>query len=137
MKRFDVADAPSGVGLTAYGRTLEELFAHLALGMFGVRADVTAVQPMATVPIFVHAEKLDELLVGWLRELVLAAARDGLVFMNCQVHQVAPTAVGGEAVGEAYDPERHVLLRDITSVTSPESAVRRDGELWAAQVTLT
>lgn len=137
MKRFDVADAPAGVGLTGYGRTLEELFAHVALGMFGVRADVTRVQPMATVPVFVHAEGLDGLLVGWLRELVTAAARDGLVFMNCRVHQVAETAVGGDITGEAYDPQRHTLLRDIASVTAPDPAVRRDGALWVAQVTLT
>lgn|SRR3989338_802994 len=137
MRRFEITEVSGGgIGLTGYGRTLEELFAHLALGMFGVRADVTAVQPMATVPIFAHAEGVDAVLLGWLRELVMASARDGLVFMNCRVRQVAETAVGGEAMGEAYDPQRHPLLRDIASVTSSEPVVRRDGALWVAQVTL-
>lgn len=151
MRRFEITEAGGGsVGLTGYGRTLEELFTHLALGMFGLRADVTTVQPMASVPIFAHADDLDMLLVAWLRELLFAAERDRLVFMNCRVHQVTlvpadhpagtsekPNLCMGEAVGEALDPDRHTLSRTLKAVTSREAAVRRDGDLWVAHVTLT
>ncbi|MBI4226670.1 MAG: archease [Candidatus Omnitrophica bacterium] len=141
MKRFDMVDAPAGVGLTGYGRTLEELFTHMALGVLSVRADLATVQPMASIPILAQADSLDELLVAWLRELLFAAARDGLVFMNCRVTQIAPAApqclMSGEAVGEALTPGRQALLREIKAVTAQEAGVRREGELWTAQVTIT
>ena len=139
MKRFEIIDRAETAGLTGYGRTLEELFAHMALGMFGARADVTAVQPMASIPILTEAEHLDGLLVAWLRELLHAAARDGLVFMNCRVGQVEPNLhmMSGEAVGEALDPERHTIYREVSTVTAGASpAVRRDGDLWVADVLL-
>ena len=134
MRRFEVTEGSEGVGLTGYGRTLEELCAHLALGMFGLRADVTMVQPMATVPVIAQADDLDRLVVAWLQELLVAAHRDGLVFMNCRVHQVAPTAMNWEAVGQALDPERHTLYRELATVTGGAGVVRRDGDLWVAHV---
>lgn len=134
MKRFEVLDHTADVGLRGYGRTLEELFAHMALGMFGLIADVTTVQPMASVPILVQADDLEGLLVAWLKELLYAASRDHLLFMNCKVHQVIPTAVSGEATGEVFNPDRHAVFREIKAVTYHQLAVRREGELWVAEV---
>lgn len=138
MKRFEVLDHTADIGLKGYGRTLEELFTHMALGMFSVRAETTTVQPMASIPILAQADDLNALLVAWLRELLLAAERDGLVFMNCRVAQLVPagqpTSLSGEATGEALNPDRHTLLREIKAVTYHEAAVRREGDLWTAQV---
>ena len=134
MRRYEILDHTADIGLTGYGRTLDELFLHMAQGMFGVRADVTAVQPMASIPILVHAEDREGLLLAWLKELLFAAERDRMVFMNCRIVQLLPTALSGEAVGEAYDPSRHTLFREIKAVTHHGVEVRRDGELWTAQV---
>ena len=135
MTRYAILHSPTGLTLTGYGRTLEELFGNLALGMFGVVTDVTAVQPMASIPILAQAETLEALLVAWLTELLHAAARDQLLFMNCRVHQVTPTAVSGEATGEVLDPARHTVSRTLKSVACDESGVRHLGDQWVAQVT--
>ncbi len=149
MTRFEILDQLGGVGLKGYGRTLEELFGNLALGMFGLVAEVTVVQPMASVPILAQAETLEALLVAWLNELLRAAARDQFLFMNCRVHNVTPVPVdnpagageppilciSGEATGEVLDPSRHPLSRTIKVVTGHESGVRHVGDQWVAQVT--
>lgn len=134
MKRFEIFDHTADIGLRGWGRTLEELFLNIALGMFGLRADVTTIQPMASVPVLAQADDLDGLLVAWLRELLYAGERDRMVFMNAKIHQVTPTAISGEATGEALDLDRHTLLRELKAVTYHEAAVRRDGDLWTAQV---
>ncbi len=139
MTRYEILQHPTDLGLKGYGRTLEELFSNLALGMFGLVTDVTAIQPMASVPIFAQAETLEALLAAWLNELLHAAARDQLLFMNCRVHRVIPDGphlgVSGEATGEVLDPSRHVLSRTIKTVTCHESGVRHAGDQWVAQVT--
>lgn len=136
MTRFELVDHTAGIGLRGYGRSLEELFLHMALGMFGIIADVTTVQPMASVPILAQADDLDSLLVAWLTELLHAGQRDQLVFMNAQVFQVipAPPGISGQATGEAFDPARHPLHRAMKAVTAHEAAVRREGGLWVASV---
>lgn len=139
MTRFEITDQSGRVTLKAWGRTLEELFTHMALGMFGARADVTAVQPMASIPILAQGDDFDALLAAWLRELIAAAARDQLVFMNCRVTQVAMApselcVATGEVVGEVLDSERHAIAREFSTVREP--VVRRDGELWMAEAVL-
>ena len=147
MKRFEILDHTADVGLRGYGRILEELFAHMALGMLGLVAETTTVQPMASIPIMAQADDLELLLVAWLKEILFAAERDHLVFVNCRVMQVMPTAVTsqgavvrppfavatGEATGEALDPTRHTVFREIKAVTRHELSVRREGDLWVAQ----
>jgi len=138
MKRYDIIDHTADVGITGYGRTLEELFLHMALGMFGLIADVTSIQPMASVPILVQADDLEGLLVAWLKELLYAAERDHLFFMNCRVHQLIPDkpnlCMSGEATGEAIDHDRHQVFREVKAVTYHELGIRREGDLWVARV---
>lgn len=134
MRRFEIFDHTADIGLKGYGRTLEELFLNMALGMFGLIADVTTVQPMASVPVLAQADDLEGLLVAWLRELLYASARDKILFMNARVDQVTPTAVSGQATGEALDSERHALLREVKAVTYHGISVRREGDLWVGEV---
>ena len=136
MTRYEVFDHTADLGVKGYGRTWDELLTHMALGMFGVMADVTVVQPMASIPILAQAEDEAALVVAWLRELLYASERDRLVFMNCRIHQATPTAVSGEATGEAYDPTRHLLFREVKAVTYHGASVVREEGLWVAQVIL-
>ncbi len=89
---------------------------------------------MASIPILVQGETTEALLVGWLKELVVAGARDQMLFMNCRVHQLAATAMSGEATGEVLDLDRHQVFRTIKAVMPHELSVHREGDVWAAQV---
>ena len=134
MTRFEILDHTADIGLQGYGKTLEELFAHMALGMFSLIAETTTIQPMASIPILAQAEGPELLLAAWLREILFAAARDQMVFVNCRVHQVMPAGMTGEVTGEVADPQRQTIFREIKAVTQHALSVRQEGDLWTARV---
>ncbi len=134
MKRYEVVEQSADVGIRGYGRSTEELFSHMALGLFDLMADVTRIQPMATVPMLVQADDNEFLLLAWLEEILLASQRDQMLFMNCRVHQPAPHAIAGDVTGEVLASDRHKVFREVKAITPHGLFVRKEGDLWTAQV---
>ncbi|WP_448593343.1 archease, partial [Thermoflexus hugenholtzii] len=64
--------------IRAYGRTLPELFAHAALGMYSLLTDLETVPEAERREALVEAASPEGLLVAWLNELVYLTEREGL-----------------------------------------------------------
>jgi SHS2 domain-containing protein len=114
--RYEEIDHTADVGIRAYGRTVDELFANAAEGMFSLIADLTKVKPVGEVEVRLEAEDLSTLLLRWLSELLYLHETQRVVFSSFEVHVVG-TTLDGRARGEAIDKARHELKLAIKAVT--------------------
>lgn len=114
--RYEEIDHTADVGIRAHGRTVDELFANAAEGMFSLIADLTKVKPVGEVEVRLEAEDLPTLLLRWLSELVYLHETQRLLFSSFAVHVVG-TSLEGRARGEAIEKKRHELKLVIKAVT--------------------
>jgi SHS2 domain-containing protein len=114
--RYEEIEHTADVGIRAYGRTLDELFANAAEGMFSLIADLSKVRPVGEAEVRLTAEDIPTLLLRWLTELLYVHETDRLLFSSCEA-KVTGTSLVGRARGEAIDKSRHELKLAIKAVT--------------------
>ena len=133
MRRFEITDHTADVGITAYGATLEELFANAALGMFSIVGDPGKVSPRETREVDVRAQGRESLLAAFLSELLYLFEVERFVTHDAQVTKVSDTEVTATARGEAIGPH-HDLYTEIKAVTHHGLRVEQVGDMWEADV---
>jgi len=114
--RYEEIDHTADVGIRAYGRTMDELFANAAEGMFSFIADLSRVKPVGEVEVRLEADDLPTLLLRWLSELLYVHETQRLLFSSFEVHVVG-MSLEGRARGEAIEKKRHELKLAIKAVT--------------------
>ena len=114
--RYEEIDHTADVGIRAYGRTLGELFANAAEGMFSLIAELDTVKPVGEIEIRLTAEDPPTLLLRWLSELLYVHETRHLLFATFDVN-AAGGSLRGRARGEAIDKKRHELKLVIKAVT--------------------
>ena len=114
--RYEEIDHTADVGIRAHGRTVDELFANAAEGMFSFIADLTTVKPVGEVEVRLEADDLPTLLLRWLSELLYVHETQRLLFSSFEVH-VVRTSLKGRVRGEPIDKKRHELKLAIKAVT--------------------
>jgi len=129
--RFEEIDHTADVAIRAHGRTVDELFANAAEGMFSLIADLTKVKPVGEVEVRLEADDLPTLLLRWLSELLYVHETQRLLFSSFEAHVVG-TSLEGRARGEAIDKTRHELKLVLKAVTRHRLTV--DPEKGVAEV---
>lgn len=129
--RYEEIEHTADVGIRAYGKTLDELFANAAEGMFSLIADLKAVRPRGEVVVRLEADDLATLLLRWLSELLYLHETQRVLFSEFEV-KVSGTNLEGQARGEAIDKARHELRLAIKAVTRHRLTV--DPERGVAEV---
>jgi SHS2 domain-containing protein len=114
--RYEEIEHTADVGIRAHGRSLDELFANAAEGMFSLIADLAAVKPVGEIEVRLQAEDISTLFLRWLTELLYLHETQRLLFSSFDVHIVG-TSLQGRARGEAIDKKRHELKLVIKAVT--------------------
>ncbi|MFQ5574053.1 MAG: archease [Terriglobia bacterium] len=136
MRPFEYLEHTADCGVLARGRSLNELFEHAALGMFGLVADFEPRDAAQAVPVVLGPNDIEGLLVDWLNELLYLFETTDSIFTEFTVFSVSADAgLRGEAAAEKINPARHRLKHEIKAVTYHRLEVRgnaRDG--WTARV---
>jgi len=114
--RYEEIEHTADVGIRAYGRSLRELFANAAEGMFSLIADLSKVRPMGEMEVRVTGNDLQELLVNFLSELIALHETEGVLLCDFDV-RVRGTTVRARVRGERIDKRRHELKLAIKAVT--------------------
>ncbi|TLZ52686.1 MAG: archease [Methanobacteriota archaeon] len=96
-------DHTADVGIRAYGKTLDELFANAAAGMFSLITDLETVKPVGEYEVTIAAKDVKSLLFDFLSELLV-------------VHETQKVLLS-RARGERIDRERHPLHLMVKAVT--------------------
>ncbi len=114
--RYEEIDHTADVGIRAFGKTLEDLFAASAEGMFSLIADLSKVNAVGEVEVRVTAEDRQALMVRWLSELLYLHETQHLLLKEFDV-RLDGLALQALVKGEGIDRGRHELKLAIKAVT--------------------
>lgn len=114
---FEVFEHTADAGIIARGRTLAELFANAAAGMFALMVELEGVRTTEQRTIDVQARDREGLLVAWLSELLYYLDAEQMLFRRFQVEEMTDTHLRATASGEPIDRERHQLGFGVKAVT--------------------
>ncbi len=133
MPRYEVIPHTADTGIVAYGAALPELFEHAAYGMFDLMYDLSALRADRDVPVLAAGDTVDELLVGWLGELLFLGEVERLAFAGFTVDRLEEGGVQGAATGA---PLGDAELRGppVKAVTWHDLAVVQIPDGWWARV---
>jgi SHS2 domain-containing protein len=131
----DVAIADAA--FVAQGKTLEELFANCALATFEVMVDTRGLLSQEKREIELENEKIDELLVDWLSELIFLKDKDKVLFKNFKIDikKSVRYKLKASVFGEKIDSRKHKLKSDVKAVTYHLLEVTKKRN-WKARVIL-
>lgn len=114
--RYEEIEHTADVGIRAYGKTLDELFANAAEGMFSLIADLSNVKPVGEIEVRLTADDIPTLLLRWLTELLYIHETEKLLFASFDARVTGKSLVG-HARGEPINKSRHELKLAIKAVT--------------------
>lgn len=131
---FESFETTADVGIMAWGETLEELFANVAKGMFGLMIDTATVRPTGLLPVEARGGDLPSLLVAWLNELLYRCDAEEWAPADVRVKAVEGGHVRGDLVGEPADHARHRFKGVVKAATYHLLECQKDGDRWRARV---
>jgi len=135
-KFYRIFPHTADLGVEVYGANLLELFEHSALALFDLMTNVAKVMEQETCEFSVEAADRELLLREWLGELLYYSISRHFLFKSCQIEQFCEQKLIASASGEPFNPQKHILKREIKSVTYHELQIRRQGNHWKARFVL-
>jgi len=134
---FRLLDHTGDMAILVRAPDLEGLYDGLTRALFEVMMDTTTVETAETVAVGVEdAVDAEDLVVRYLSELLFLHDARGWVFRGAKVERVSDTAIAANALGEPFDPARHVIDRQIKAVTHHHLLLSRDRDGWTARCVL-
>jgi SHS2 domain-containing protein len=117
MKKFELIEHTSDIGVVAYGKTLAEAFANAAYGMFSIIAELENVQETESCRVAISGDDMEGLLFEWLNSLIYYFDVEMLLFKRFDIIYLDNSRLEAICHGEKYDPSRHQLKIGVKSAT--------------------
>ena len=136
VKRYEFFDHTADVGIRVFGSSLAELFENAGFALFDIITDIAKVRAREKRCITISRDSVDELLVEWLSRLLYLNATELLLCSKFHVQEIALQSLTGEAWGEIFQDNRHVIKTEVKAVTYHGLKVYQDEGLWKATVVL-
>jgi SHS2 domain-containing protein len=134
---FRLLDHTGDMAILVRASSLEGLYDGLTRAFFEVLMDTRAIEPAERVAVVVEdAVDAEDLVVRFLSELLFLHDARGWVFRGAEVRTVGDTAIEAEALGEPFDPDRHVIDRQVKAVTHHHLLLSKDRDGWTARCVL-
>ncbi len=131
---YELFEHTADLGLRVRSPELNSLFAEAGLCLFlAIVEDIGTINPRTMAKIELSGNDREFLLFDWLRELLLQAEADRMLFCKFEVI-VRDDGLSALAWGEPFDPARHQLAHEVKAITYHELKVVRAGEEWLAEV---
>lgn len=135
MKPFEILDHTADIGLVAWGRSLEELFAHAALGMFSLIGALEKVDGGFETSVAVEGSDYEDLLVTWLNELLYLFEAEEVLLARFDILELGQYYLKAKVAGEPVDFSKHEIFRVVKACTYHEVRVEEvEPGLFRAQV---
>lgn len=134
---WEILDHTGDIALRVFAPDLEGLFTAAVPALFDVIVDVRTVEPRDRSPVAIDGA-VDEadLLVRFLSELLYRHDAEGRLFRDARIVRMEPTRLAAEAIGEAFDPARHAIAREVKAVTYHGLALTRTPRGVEARIVL-
>lgn len=134
MRTFKILDHTGDIGIIVYGRDLNELFFNAGRAFTNLLTNLNRIRSTLERTIVLQSENLEELMVAWLGELLYLFDAKALLFKKFHVEEVNRFGLKATARGELFQPERHVLKREIKAVTYHQVRVEKKSGKWQGRI---
>ena len=135
MKPYEIIEHTADIGVRGFGRTREELFAHLAQGMFSLIVPPEEVRATETTTVVIHSHGWDNLLISWLKDLLYLFDTRRFLGREFSLTTLEPNRLEAVVSGERLDDRRHHVDKEVKAVTYCDFDFRQDASgRWTAQV---
>lgn len=134
MKKYEFIEHTADIGLKVYGKNKQELFINSALGLCDTIADVEKVESKKEEKIKVEAENIEELLVGWLSELLFKFDVDNMLYSKFEIEHLKDNFVSARIYGEKADFDKHNLKTEIKAITYHGLEIRKEDGMWIVKI---
>ncbi|MBL7066714.1 MAG: archease [Candidatus Marinimicrobia bacterium] len=114
---YQLFDHTSDLGVQVRAEDLKSLFKNAALTLTDLMTDIKTVRNQSDRIIEVEAENIELLLREWLSELLFTFHTSGFLVSDVDVLDMSVRRFKARIFGEQYQKKRHVLQREIKSVT--------------------
>jgi SHS2 domain-containing protein len=136
MKRYEFFNHTADVGIRVFGNSLAELFENAGFALFDIITEIATVRECEKRCITISRDSIDELLVEWLSRLLYLNATELLLCSKFHIREIAQQRLTGDAWGEIFQDDRHIIKTEVKAVTYHGLKVYKDNELWKATVVL-
>jgi len=146
MKKYEQIDISGDVGLRVFGERIEILFENAAAGMYDLITDVSTINDTEEKEIVLSAENHEDLLVGWLNELVFLYDTYSFTGKKAAVHiendasashardTVSPITLKAVISGGIFNPDINEQRLLIKAATYHNLTLRKKNSTWEATV---
>jgi SHS2 domain-containing protein len=133
-KHFEILDHTADIGLIIYGQDLRTLFEHAGEAFFYLITDLERVGQKEERRVELKRESLEQLMVGWLNELLYLHEVEGLLFNTFKVEAVNEDGLKARVKGDVFKDGVHIIKTEVKAVTYHQIQVKKEGGGWRAQV---
>jgi SHS2 domain-containing protein len=130
---YKIIDHTADIGLEITGADLAGLFLSAAEGLVAVAVETNGRARLSFVDIRLSADDSEQLLVRWLRELVLMLEK-GKVPSKFIIKDISPQNVSARVGFAPYSEEGHKFLHEIKAVTYHDLKITKSGGQLRATV---
>lgn len=134
MRTFEIIDHTGDIGIIVYGGDLSELFFNAGRAFFSLLTNLNRIRSTLERSIVLQSENLEELMVAWLGELLYLFDAKALLFRKFQLEEINRCSLKATAQGEFFQPERHVIKREIKAVTYHQVKVEKKSGKWQGRI---
>jgi len=117
MKRYEQFPHTADIGVRVFGGDLKELFENAAFAMFDLLADLEGLRGDIVKDFEIKALNKEELLVGWLDELLFNFYTKSIIFFKFDVREISETELEARAFGRPVASNRNRLKTEIKAAT--------------------
>jgi SHS2 domain-containing protein len=114
--------------------SLTGLFSTAGEGLFALIADPENIEAREAIAVTACGEGYEDLLHGWLRELLAQFNLNGFIGTRCEIQRLTERRVEGTVTGERLDLRRHSFHTEIKGVTYHDFKVWEENGSWRARV---
>jgi protein archease len=129
-------DHTGDIGVRITASSLEGLFAEAGLALTHAVISAADITPRDYEDVELESADVELLLVDWLSELLYRFDARGFLTAHADVtiDRADNWRLAGRIAGETFDPHRHRVNVLVKAVTYHGLHVRREGQVWAAQM---
>ena len=132
-KDYELIEHTADIGIRVRAADLEGLFEKSARAMFDIMAEGGKSPALKKkVRIEQEADKLDELLVRWLNELLSLSETKELIFSGFRIERIEKNILKAEAEGS--DIKDYRINKEIKAATYHELKLEQTPSGWQAEV---
>lgn len=134
VKGYQVLPHTADVGLELFGKSRAELFENAAEGMTALLTDAGKVKTQKKISVRLWAHSWEELLVGWLNEILYWFTVKQMAFKKFKVQCSVPFTLRAFLWGEKLQRGKHPVFREIKAVTYHNLKIKKRNGNYSGKI---